>query len=189
MTGLTDAVTRDVRSRLSDFRFYHSQCVAAAAKALAARYGWNEADAFLAGMAHDILKEQPRAEALCYFEENGVALTPLERRCPKLWHAMAGEIWLRAHYDLPPEIYTAVRYHTTGRENMSLPEKILFVADFISDDRDYPGVDGMRARAGQSLELAMLEGLRFTIEDLAKDGRPIHPDTLDAYNETVLALS
>ena len=88
MTGLTDAVTRDVRSRLSDFRFYHSQCVAAAAKALAARYGWNEADAFLAGMAHDILKEQPRAEALCYFEENGVALVLV--KSPSIypvWHA------------------------------------------------------------------------------------------------------
>ncbi len=54
------AVWADVRARLSDFRFYHSQCVADCAKKLAARYGWNEDLAFIAGAGHDVLKEQPR---------------------------------------------------------------------------------------------------------------------------------
>ena len=66
---------------------------------------------------------------------------------------------------------------------MTLPEKILFVADFISADRDYPGVEEMRKRAAVSLESAMEEGLRFTIEDLSKACRPIHPDTVAAYNQ------
>ncbi len=176
----------DVRGRLSDFRFYHSQCVAEEAKKLAGRYGWDPALAYIAGAAHDIMKEQPREEALAFFEANGVSLTPLEKRCPKLWHAMAGEVYLRRHYPLPEEIYGAVRWHTTGRENMTLPEKILFVADFVSADRDYPGVEDMRVRAQQSLASAMEEGLRFTIEDLAKDCRPIHPDTLAAYNQVLI---
>ncbi len=180
------AVWADVRARLSDFRFYHSQCVADCAKKLAARYGWNEELAFIAGAGHDILKEQPREEALAYFAAHGVTLSPLELSCPKLWHAMAGALYLRETYALPEEVITAVRYHTTGRTGMTLPEKILFTADFISDDRDYPGVEDMRERAKVSLELAMEEGLRFTIEDLAKDCRPIHPDTLNAYNQIVL---
>lgn len=179
------ALWADVRGRLSDYRFYHSQCVADCAKALAAQYGWDEEKAYIAGAAHDVLKEQPRDEALAFFAANGAALTPLERVCPKLWHAMAGEIYLRQHYALPEEILLAVRYHTTGRENMTLPEQILFVADFISADRDYPGVDDMRERAAKSLVSAMREGLRFTIEDLAKSGAPIHPDTLSAYNQIV----
>ena len=176
----------DVRGRLSDFRFYHSQCVADCAKALAARYGWDEEKAYIAGAAHDILKEQPKKSALAYFAENGVILTPVERACPKLWHAMAGEIYLRQTYALPEDILLAVRYHTTGRENMTLPEKILFIADFISADRDYPGVDEMRLRAETSLESAMEEGLRFTIEDLAKNCKPIHPDTVAAYNQVLV---
>ncbi len=180
------AVWADVRARLSDFRFYHSQCVADCAKKLAARYGWNEDLAFIAGAGHDVLKEQPREEALAYFAAHGVTLSPLELSCPKLWHAMAGALYLRETYALPEEVITAVRYHTTGRTGMTLPEKILFTADFISDDRDYPGVEDMRERAKVSLELAMEEGLRFTIEDLAKDCRPIHPDTLNAYNQIVL---
>ena len=175
----------DVRGRLSDFRFYHSQCVAEEAKKLAERYGWDPALAYIAGAAHDIMKEQPREEALAFFEANGVALTPLEKRCPKLWHAMAGEIYLRQTYSLPEDILQAVRWHTTGRENMTLPEKILFVADFVSADRDYPGVEDMRVLAKQSLAAAMEEGLRFTIEELARENRPIHPDTVAAYNEIV----
>lgn len=173
----------DVRQRLSDFRFYHSRCVAAAAKQLAQTYGWDPEKAWLAGAVHDILKEQPRQEALAFFAENGVELTPLERLCPKLWHAMAGEIYLRKTYGLPQDMLLAVRYHTTGRENMTLPEQILFTADFISDDRDYNGVEDMRRRAKISLPHCMEEGLRFTIEELSRSCSPIHPDTLGAYNQ------
>ena len=187
MMGFNEAaIWEDVRARLSDYRFYHSQCVAACAKKLAEAYGWDPAAAWIAGAGHDVLTEQPREQALEYFASHGITLSPLELACPKLWHAMAGAVYLRETYGLPEEIITAVRYHTTGRSDMTLPEKILFTADFISDDRDYPGVEDMRERAKVSLELAMEEGLRFTIEDLAKDCRPIHPDTLNAYNQIVL---
>ena len=189
INALITEIKNDVRARLSDFRWVHSLAVADCAKALAAKYGWDEDAAYLAGIAHDILKEQDRADALAYFAAQGVTLTPVELAAPKLWHAMAAELYLRATYALPEDVLLAVRYHTTGRAGMTLPEKILFTADFISADRDYPGVDDMRSRAGVSLELAMEEGLRFTIEDLAKENRPIHPDTLAAYNEIVIAIN
>ena len=180
---VSDKIKSDVRSRLSDARYKHSLCVADCARSLAAKYGADPDAAYLAGLAHDVLKETDKKDALAFFAAHGVTLTDVERAAPKLWHAMAGEIYLRQTYALPEEILTAVRYHTTGRENMSTLEKVLFVADFISADRDYPGVDDMRRRAEVSLELAMEEGLRFTIEELAHACRPIHPDTLSAYNE------
>ncbi len=173
----------DVKNRLSEYRFTHSMCVAESARSLARRYGWDPDAAYTAGVVHDVLKEQDKEETLAFFARHGVDLTDVERACPKLWHAMAGELYLRETYDLPEEILRAVRFHTTGRENMTLPEKILFIADFISADRDYPGADAMRERAGISLEFAMEEGLRFTIEELAARCRPIHPDTLAAYNQ------
>ena len=173
----------EIRSRLSDHRYRHSMCVAECAAALSRRYGWDPAEAYTAGIVHDVLKEQEKAQTLAFFEEQGVELTPVERACPKLWHAMAGALYLKKAFDLPRDVLLAVRYHTTGRENMTLPEKILFTADFISEDRDYPGVDDMRRRAGVSLENAMEEGLRFTIEELSAKCRPIHPDTLAAYNQ------
>ena len=176
----------EIRSRLSDHRYRHSMCVAECAAALAGRYGWDPAAAYTAGVVHDVLKEQDKAQTLALFAREGAVLTPVELACPKLWHAMAGELYLRRAFDLPEEILLAVRYHTTGRENMTLPEKILFTADFISEDRDYPGVDDMRRRAEVSLESAMEEGLRFTVEELSAKCRPIHPDTVAAYNQIII---
>lgn len=177
---------KDIRERLSDFRYIHSLEVAKASEALAKKYGFDEEKAYLAGLAHDVLKELTREEYLSFFEEEKIELTQVEKNAPKLWHAIAGERYLRKEYGLCEEILSAVRYHTTGKENMTLPEKILFVADFISADRVYPGVEDMRQRAECSLESAMEEGLRFTIEELSRECRPIHPDTLSCYNEILL---
>ena len=177
---------KDIRARLSDYRYEHSLQVAKSAAELAQRFGGDKELLYTAGLAHDVLKEQPKDEALAFFAARGVTLTPVERSAPKLWHAMAGAIYLKESYGFPEELVAAVRYHTTGRENMTLSEKILFVADFISADRDYPGVDDMRRRAEISLEYAMEEGLRFTIFELSEKCRPIHPDTVACYNQVVL---
>jgi nicotinate-nucleotide adenylyltransferase len=182
---ICEKLLADIRARLSDFRYVHSLDVADCAKALAERYGADPEKAYIAGLAHDVLKEQKKKDALQYFALQGVSLTPVEASAPKLWHAMAAELYLRQTYGLPEDILSAVRYHTTGRAGMTLLEKVLFTADFISADRDYPGVEDMRERAKVSLELAMEEGLRFTIEELARENRPIHPDTVAAYNEIV----
>lgn len=182
----TEVYENDIRQRLGAYRLRHSHCVADCARRLALRYGGDPEAAFVAGILHDVLKEWTEAEFTAFFAAHGVTLTPVEAAAPKLWHAMAGEIYLRETYALPEEILTAVRYHTTGRAGMSLPEKILFTADFISADREYPGVEDMRTRAESSLELAMEEGLRFTIFELSERGRAIHPDTLAAYNEIIL---
>ena len=177
---------RDIRARLSDHRYEHSLQVAKSAVELAERFGGDAQGLYFAGLGHDVLKEQPKDEALAFFAAHGVTLTPVERSAPKLWHAMAGAIYLKETYGFPDDLVTAVRYHTTGRENMTLSEKILFIADFISADRDYPGVDDMRDRAKTSLEYAMEEGLRFTIFELSEKCRPIHPDTVACYNQIVV---
>ena len=174
---------RAVHEKLSEYRFRHSMAVAETAEKLAEKYGADPAAAYTAGVLHDILKEQPPAEALAFFEDRGVTLTPLERGAPKLWHAMAGAIYVREAFDVSVEIAEAIRWHTTGKAHMTTLEKILFVADFISEDREYPGVEDMRRRAQTSLELAMDEGLRFTIEELKSRGAPVHPDSLACYEE------
>lgn len=177
---------RELRSRLSEHRYTHSLEVARSAVTLCERFGGDREKAYAAGLMHDVLKEQEKTEALAYFAAHGVTLTPTELHAPKLWHAMAGAIFLKENYGFDDDIISAVRYHTTGKENMTQLEKILFVADFISADRDYPGVEDMRERAESSLELTMEEGLRFTIYELSSEGRPIHPDTVACYNQILL---
>ena len=64
----------------------------------------------------------------------------------------------------------------------------MFIADFISADRDYPGVEHMRETAKRSLEEAIVEGLQFTIAELVEAAAPVDRDSIDAYNDAVLAV-
>ena len=177
----------EIKIRLNPDRLYHSLNVADEAKKLAKHYGADEQKAFTAGLLHDILKNTPDSELLQYFERNGIMLTETERASRKTWHAMAGADFLRRELHVTDEdILSAVRWHTTGRAGMTLLDKVLFVADFISADRDYPGVERMREKAYVSLEDAMLEGLQFTINELVENAWPVHEDSIRAYNELVI---
>lgn len=176
-----------IRPLLSEKRYRHSLCVRDAAVLLARKYGADERKAAVAGILHDAMKDLPRQEQLARMERYGVVLTPLERSSPKLWHAMLGAAYLKNELRITdPEILNSVRFHTTGRADMTVLDKVLFVADFISADRDYPGVENMRAAARDSLEKAAVEGIVYTVCDLAGGHRPIHPDTIAAYNDMIL---
>ena len=175
-----------IRPRLSDARYYHSLCVAKSAKALAKLYGADEKKAELAGVLHDILKDTPKEELLQFAQRFGIILDNFELASKTLLHAKVGAAFLEQELDISdPEILDAVRYHTTGKENMDLLTRILFTADFISDDRVYPGVEEMRKMAVSDLRKAMLEGFAFTLAELSEKRRVIHPDTLRAYNALI----
>lgn len=177
-----------VRPHLTQARFQHSVNVAEAAVRLAERYGADPKKAETAGILHDIMKETPPGEQLKILEASGIILTNVERSAPKLWHAMSGAAYIERVLSVcDPDILNAVRYHTTGRANMSLLEKIIFIADFISAERDYDGVEELRRAAESGLDDAMLAGVVFTIKDLAGMRKPIHPDTISAYNDIVLS--
>ena len=114
----------------------------------------------------------------------GIELTELELNSPKLWHAISGCAYIKTELGITDgEILDAVRYHTTGRAGMTLLEKVIFVADFTSADRDYEGVDRIRRIADRNLDEAVLEGMSFTMSDLALRKLTIAPDTFAGYNE------
>ena len=83
------------------------------------------------------------------------------------------------------EIVSAIRYHTTGKRDMTLLQKIVFVADLTSKDRNYSDVEDIRRKADVSLDEAILGIVKFTVFNLISKGKPIHPDTIDAYNGLV----
>ncbi len=179
-----------LQSRLSDYRCKHSFCVAQAAAELAERYGADPEKAYVAGLLHDITKEADEAEQFELFRLGGVELSEAERRNPKLWHAMSAPIFLKEKLNITDEeILTAIRYHTTARAGMSRMEKILYIADFISADRVYDDVAVVRELAEQGLEKTMLYTLDYTIRDLLKKRRAIHPDSVACYNELILNMS
>ena len=176
-----------IKPFLSEKRYRHSLAVADAAVRLAKQYGADEEKAYTAGILHDIMKDLPPEEQIKQMMHYDIVLTDVERSGQKLWHAMLGAAYAENELHVEDQdVLHAIRYHTTGRAHMTLLEKVLFVADFISSDRDYPGVEKIRRAAGESLLEAMLSGMTYTIQDLAERRLAIHPDTIAAYNEAVL---
>ena len=175
-----------IRPLLTTKRFIHSIRVSEASGILAEKYGGNKEKAAIAGILHDIMKDTDYDEQLKIMTEFGIMLSGVERFTPKLWHQISGAAYVQYKLGIDDqEILDAIRYHTSGRGNMSILEKIVFVADFISADRDYPGVEQMREYAEKNLDKAILEGTSFVICELAKEHRPIINDTLDAYNQAI----
>ena len=180
--------TRQIRERLTDWRFRHSVNVAREAVRLAARYGGDPDQAELAGLLHDVTKDMSKKEQLDLMARWGLTFSVYEEHAPKLWHAVTGAIYVQRVLRVDDEdIRNAIRYHTTGRAGMSLLEKIIYVADCTSEDRDYKGVDKIRKAADSSLEAAMEEALASSLQDRLDDRTPMHPDTVGAYNELLMA--
>lgn len=176
-----------LKEHLSPYRLHHSLEVAKSAEQLAEKYGYDAQKAYLMGLLHDITKEADAEETFSIAEKYSIFMTQLEKDNKKLWHAITGAGYIKNELGIDDdEILTAVRYHTTGRMGMSLGEKILFIADFISSDRTYDGVESMRQKAQISLETAMLEGIEFTITELVEKHAPVHPDTFNAYNDIIV---
>ncbi len=120
--------------------------------------------------------------------DSGIILDNVQKNAPKLWHGISGSIYIKENLDInDADILNAIRYHTTGRAGMSLLEKIIFVADFTSQERTYKGVSTMRKKSRKTLDEAMLYGFKFTFSDLSKRELAIHPDELACYNEIVLS--
>lgn len=178
-----------IKTRMGQRRYIHSINVADAAVRLAEKYGADIDKAEVAGILHDCCKEISKDEMLQIMTSGGIILDAVEKNSSKLWHPIAGSVFVRDTLGIDDvDIINAVRYHTTGRAGMSVIEKIIFVADFIGAERDYDGVDIMRRKAFESLESAMLFGLQFTISDLAKRKMTIHSNAVHCYNDTVLYL-
>lgn len=176
-----------IKPRMSEARYTHSLNVALEAAYLAELYGADKEKAEIAGILHDITKETPNEEQLQIMEKNGIILTKLQLSSPKLWHSLSGAAYISSELGIEDEdILNAVRYHTSGRAGMSILEKIIFVADFTSEERDYDGVETMREKSRKSLEEAMHFGLSYTLIDLVKRHRAIDPNAVDCYNDIIL---
>ncbi|MBQ4626718.1 MAG: bis(5'-nucleosyl)-tetraphosphatase (symmetrical) YqeK [Clostridia bacterium] len=173
-----------IYERLDEARIFHSECVSESAAALAEKYGADPEKARLAGLLHDVMKNASQQEHFEYIRKAGYAMNRIDETNRKVWHQKSGAAFLKVNGIVDDEeILSAVAWHTTGRAGMSLLEKIVYIADFISADRDYNDVGVVRKLAGESLEKAILYTSRYTINKLVSQDLPIHPATVDCYND------
>lgn len=176
-----------LRQRLDEYRFNHSLNVAKSAVELAERFGADKEKAYIAGLLHDITKNDSKEKQLQLVNDNCIILTNTEQNNPKLWHAISGMCFLRSELSICDEdILGAVRYHTTGKAGMTLLQKVIYIADYISQERDYPDVEVMRTLSKESLEKASLYALKYSLRTLSEMEMPIHEDSVAYYNELII---
>lgn len=175
-----------VKSRLSEKRFYHSMCVAEKAKELAVKYNLDPEKAYLTGVLHDITRHSDNVWQLNYMMDNGYNPTSIEIGNPNLHHQISGAMYVKNELKIDDEeIINAIRCHTTGKTDMSIFEMVIYIADVISDDRNYPDLQQMRYETEKGLFHGMLFALSYVIENCVTHKTALHPDTLFCYNWVV----
>ena len=147
---------------------------------LAERYGGGVERARVAALLHDCTKKLGMEEQLELCRRYGIALDGLEQQALKLLHAKTGAAIARDVFGVDEEVYRAIWWHTTGHGNMTLLEKIIYLADYIEPRRDFPGVEDLRRVCYEDLDRGLLMGLEMTIEEMEAMGNPVHPATLEA---------
>ena len=150
------------------------------AKALAEKYGADVYKARFAALLHDATKRLSMAEQLALCEHYHIALDELEQHALKLLHAKTGAALARDVFGADDEIYNAILWHTTGKPNMTVLEKVLYLADYIEPNRDFDGVDELRKVVWEDLDRGLAMGLAMTVEEMKERGNPVHYNTLEA---------
>lgn len=147
---------------------------------LALRWGGDPEKARRAGILHDCTKYLDLEAQLQLCAKYGIVLDELQQRAVKLLHAKTGAAIARYEFGMPDDIYDAIYWHTTGKADMTLLEKILYVADYMEPCRDFEGVESLRHLAYTDLDGAVLLGCELSIQDMEERHQPVHYNTLEA---------
>lgn len=150
------------------------------AAALAEHYGASVDSARRAGILHDITKALNGAEQLQLCEKYAIILDDFEREHPKLLHAKSGAVMAREVFGEPEEVCSAIQWHTTGRDHMSLLEKIIYLADYMEPNRKMDGIDELRRLTWSNLDEALMMGLEMTMSYVRSQGARVDPHSAAA---------
>jgi nicotinate-nucleotide adenylyltransferase len=166
---------------LSEHRLAHSAGCESQAVLMAMHWGEDPEKAAIAGILHDITKDMPKDKQLILCEKYGIILDNLEIETPALLHARTGAELAKELFGVSDEIYEAIRWHTTGKPDMSMLEKIIYLADYTEPNRDFQGVDVLRELCFENLDDAMALGLSMSLGEIRARGAVPFGDTLEAH--------
>ncbi len=178
---------KKLEETLSSKRFKHSIGVMDTAVKLAKKYDEDEDKAAIAGILHDCARNIEGQKVFEFCERYGIEVNYITRLQPQLLHGPIGAALARDVYGVDDEdVIKAIDCHTTGKENMTLLDKIVFIADYIEPGRKFHGVEEIRDLAYKDLDKAILLSLENTIRHILNKGILIHPDTINARNYIIM---
>jgi predicted HD superfamily hydrolase involved in NAD metabolism len=189
MTNDPDQIARIetyLSENLSPARFRHVMGVREVALTLAKRHGVDEAQAELAALLHDCVKERPNDELLGLAKRHGLQVDKHEQQMPDLLHGKVAPFVAAERFGVNDEtVFDATRCHSTGAVEMGPLDQVLFVADFCEPSRPYTAAQDVRELAERDLEAAVLEVMQFKLRKTLLKKQPVHPDSFHAYNAWV----
>ena len=151
-----------------------------AAVSLARHWGADETDAARAALLHDITKALDGPLQLTLCSEYGIILDDFSRKYPKTLHALTGGYVAQRIFGESREVVDAIFSHTTGKRDMNTLQMIIYIADYMEPNRDFPGVEDLRKAAYEDLHKAMELGLHMTLQHLARQGNEVSPASQEA---------
>ncbi len=171
----------EVMPYLSSRRIAHVAGCESEAVLLAMQYGEDADSAAEAAILHDITKRLSFDEHLKLCEKYGIVCDKSELENEKLLHAITGAALARDLFGVSDEIYSAIRYHTTGRPDMTLLEKIIYLADYIEPTRDFDGVEALREAVYRDLDYGLSLAFEMSLTEVRSYGIEPHKNTVEAY--------
>jgi predicted HD superfamily hydrolase involved in NAD metabolism len=172
-----------LKANLMEKRYTHTLGVADTAKKLAKINGISEEKAEIAALAHDVAKNLHKDKMKEIMEENNIVLSEVEENNPNLWHSIIGPIEARNKLKIDDEeILDSIRWHTTGKENMSVLTKIIYIADMIEPSRNFESVEDIRKVTFEDLDAGVYYGLTRSIDILLIRNLLIDENTIRARN-------
>ncbi|MBQ9442209.1 MAG: bis(5'-nucleosyl)-tetraphosphatase (symmetrical) YqeK [Selenomonadaceae bacterium] len=184
-----DEMRRELQSRLKKSRFAHSIGVANTAVKLAKKFDVDEEKSYIAGLLHDCAREFENDELPVQAVKRGIKIGEVEKNSPLLLHAYIGAKMISEIYGVDDkEISQAIYRHTVGAKNMTALDKIIYFADMIEPNRNYPGVEKLRdlAETSDNLDEIILTAMNESIIFVVQKNSLLHPDTIDARNFLLL---
>lgn len=173
-----------VKGRLSEKRYQHTLNVKKMAVKLARRYGVQEEKAALAALLHDAAKEIPKEEMKALMAQYPQYAEGGENRPVPVWHGVCAAILARTEWGVTDEaVLSAIACHTAGKPGMTKLDKVVYLADMTSKERDWPGVNKLRKLEMKDLDAAMLAALKQTNDFVLSQGKPLDSMSKAAYDD------
>lgn len=178
-----ESIKEELHRLQGDARFQHTMGVVDTAISLAKHYDVDEEKARLAALFHDVAKPIPSEEKLRLCQNFYLPVTEVEKENPGLLHAKLGAyIAKETHGITDKDVLNAIRYHSTGRPNMTLLEKIVYIADYIEPNRNQaPNLKELRVLAYLDLDECLYQILESTLAYLKTQSEVIDPLTEQTY--------
>jgi len=182
-----DFIEKKLKNLLSEERFLHCKQVSKMAGEIAEHHNESVQKAVITGLIHDVAKDLSCIDLNRMIKKYNIKLSSIEKKIPEIWHAYIGAEMLKDLFNINDEqIVNAIKYHSTASETLGELGKIIYIADKIEPNRNFPEAEKIRNLVWYNIDSAMLEILNRELTYLLSKNRVIHPDTLKTRNKLLI---